>query len=91
MSQRQGEAAMQCEECMALLTDYLEGTLTAQKRLALENHLRLCPDCGPHNSNFLKTIALARAAGEAAAERSALPATDALIESILKACRDIQP
>ena len=91
MSQPKENPAMPCEECMALLTDYLEGTLTEQKRVALEDHLRICPDCGPHNANFIRTIELARAAGDAAAERRSLPSTNALIESILKARRGNQP
>ena len=81
---------MPCQECMALLTDHLEGTLTPEKRSALEAHLKVCPDCGPHNANFLKAIELVRAAGRAPAPSGPSgpsPAADGVIRSILKTRR----
>ena len=91
MNPLKGDQQIPCEECVALLTDYLEGTLTPEKRSALESHLRVCPDCGPYHSNFLKAIELARAAGKDMTERRALPSADALIRSILNARKDVQP
>lgn len=34
-----------CKECVELLGEYIEGTLSAERAKALEDHLSLCPPC----------------------------------------------
>lgn len=41
-----------CQECVDLLTDYLEGTLDEDVRERFENHMSACAPC----INFLKTF-----------------------------------
>lgn len=40
---------VQCREVVEVLTDYLEGVLPAEERVALEQHLLTCEGC----TNFL--------------------------------------
>jgi predicted anti-sigma-YlaC factor YlaD len=41
-----------CEECVELLTDYLEGTLDGDTKSRLDEHLSACAPC----INFVKTF-----------------------------------
>jgi anti-sigma factor (TIGR02949 family) len=34
-----------CQDCVNLLADYLDGSLDAERREALEEHLSYCPPC----------------------------------------------
>jgi anti-sigma factor RsiW len=36
---------MYCQDCVDLLADYLDGTLPAEKKTALDEHLSYCPPC----------------------------------------------
>ena len=36
---------VQCREVVAVLTDYLEGALPVEERVALEQHLLICEGC----------------------------------------------
>jgi predicted anti-sigma-YlaC factor YlaD len=41
-----------CQECVELLTDYLEGTLDGDTKTKLDEHLSACAPC----INFVKTF-----------------------------------
>ncbi len=43
---------VQCREVVAVLTDYLEGVLPVEERVALEQHLLICEGC----TNFLAQL-----------------------------------
>jgi anti-sigma factor RsiW len=49
-----------CDECVALLVDYLEGELPAERAKALEIHLELCPSCVTFVNTYRQTVSLAR-------------------------------
>ena len=84
MNHPKADPAMQCQECVAMLTDYLEGVLSAADRARFENHLRLCPNCDTYHTKFRRAVDLARAAGHSEPAQPA-PAPSTLIQSILKA------
>jgi anti-sigma factor RsiW len=71
---------MDCEELVALTTEYLEGALPAAERERLERHLEECDGCDAHLAQLRAAIDVA---GSLAPER--LP--DARIEAILRAIR----
>jgi mycothiol system anti-sigma-R factor len=35
-----------CSETVAWLYEFLDGELTEERRIAIENHLNFCPPCG---------------------------------------------
>ena len=43
---------VQCREVVVVLTDYLEGVLPVEERVALEQHLLICEGC----TNFLAQL-----------------------------------
>jgi anti-sigma factor RsiW len=47
-----------CEEAVRLVTDYLEGSLTARQRRRFERHLRGCPNCTAYLAQIRATIAI---------------------------------
>lgn len=47
-----------CREVVEVLTDYLEGALPVEQRVALEQHLLLCEGCANHVEQLRTTIAL---------------------------------
>ncbi len=49
-----------CSECVALLGDYLEGSLPAERAAALEKHLSLCMPCITFVRTYKKTTVIAR-------------------------------
>ena len=54
--------AMVCRQAVALMTDYLEGTLTGRDRARLEAHLAECPHCSEYLAQLRITVdALGRA------------------------------
>ena len=54
---------LSCQELVELVTDYLEGALTAPERARFDAHLADCPWCEAHLQQVRTTLALARAAG----------------------------
>jgi anti-sigma factor RsiW len=52
---------MSCQELVALLTEYLDGTLSAHDRARLDAHLEVCDDCRQYLDQFQATIQLLRA------------------------------
>ena len=47
-----------CREVVALITDYLDGSLKRRLRRRLEAHLNGCPDCDCHLEQIQVTIRL---------------------------------
>ena len=47
-----------CREAIALVTDYLEGSLNRRQRRRLETHLKDCPNCGRYLEQIRMTIRL---------------------------------
>jgi anti-sigma factor RsiW len=50
---------MTCQELVELVTDYFDGVLPEDQRLAFEAHLRLCPGCDVYLEQMRTTIRLA--------------------------------
>ncbi len=48
-----------CRQAVALMTDYLEGALSARDRARLEAHLAGCPHCSEHLAQIRATIDIA--------------------------------
>jgi anti-sigma factor RsiW len=48
--------AIVCRQAVALITDYLEGALTARDRERLEAHLGQCPHCREYLAQMRMTI-----------------------------------
>ncbi len=76
---------MNCQELVARLSDYIDGTLDATTRAGLEEHLASCHDCHVVLDSTECTILLSRAAGATmlSTERRAL-----LLHRLEAACRD---
>jgi anti-sigma factor (TIGR02949 family) len=51
--------ALVCRQVVELLTDYLDGALTARDRERLESHLADCPHCTEYLAQLRATIASA--------------------------------
>jgi anti-sigma factor RsiW len=51
--------ALVCRQAVELLTDYLEGALSARDRARLEAHLADCPHCSEYLAQLRATIASA--------------------------------
>ena len=49
---------VQCREVVAVLTDYLEGVLPVEERVALEQHLLICEGCTSFLTQLRTSIAL---------------------------------
>lgn len=47
-----------CREAVELVTDYLEGALTAEDRARLEGHLAACPHCSEYLAQMRRTLDL---------------------------------
>jgi anti-sigma factor RsiW len=70
-----------CREVVEIVTDYLEGRLSAGERLAFEEHLVMCAGCTAYLEQMRQTIRITGALRE---ER--LP--DAVKSGLLEAFRD---
>ena len=71
-----------CQEVIDFLTDYLDGQLPLNQRLAFELHLSLCRDCRSYLHNFKTTIAAAKQTRDDAAS---MP--EELVKAILQSRR----
>ena len=49
---------MPCQELVEVITDYLDGALSATDRARFEAHLGECDACGDYVEQFRQTIAL---------------------------------
>jgi anti-sigma factor RsiW len=48
--------ALSCQELVELVTDYLEGALSASDLRVFEAHLAVCPHCGEYLEQLRETI-----------------------------------
>ncbi len=54
-----GSPELTCLELVQLVTEYLEGGLSARDRRRFERHLRACKDCPTYIQQMRETIRLA--------------------------------
>lgn len=52
------EQPLTCHEVVAILTDYLEGALSAEDRHRVEDHLAICDGCTNYLEQLRETIRL---------------------------------
>jgi len=45
-----------CQELVEIVTDYLEGAMTAEERARFEEHLGMCTGCQNHVEQMRRTI-----------------------------------
>jgi anti-sigma factor RsiW len=76
-----GVQQLTCRQVVELVTEYLEGGLEVDERLAFERHVAVCPPCRGYLSQFRL---ITRAAGTLREEDVPEP----LRESLLDAFRD---
>jgi anti-sigma factor RsiW len=51
---------MTCQELVELVTDYLEGAMSAADRARFEEHLAICPGCQTYLEQMRQTMRLVR-------------------------------
>ena len=73
--------AMACSDFVELVTDYVEGTLSAAKRPRFEAHIAECPGCRPYLKQMRQVI---RAMGRLTED--AIP--ESAKQTLLRAFRD---
>jgi len=78
-----GLAALTCREVLDFLDDYVEGTLTGNRRLLFGRHLAACEACRAYLSQYVDTIRL----GRRAYSPTLAGPPEALIRAILRARR----
>jgi anti-sigma factor RsiW len=69
---------MSCRELVALVTEYLDGTLASSERMRFERHVAVCPPCRAHLEQMRETI---RASGAITEESISPAARDDLLEA----------
>jgi anti-sigma factor RsiW len=65
-----------CRELVELVSDYHEGGLSVDERLAFERHVAICPPCRGYLDELRSTIAVA---GSLSEDSLAPPARDAML------------
>ncbi len=79
---------MDCNEAVELVTAYLDGSLSADRRSALVAHLDECSGCERYLEQFRLTIALL---GEMPDETLAGPARERLLAEFIDRSRRTDP
>ncbi|HEY7730679.1 MAG TPA: zf-HC2 domain-containing protein [Gaiellaceae bacterium] len=69
---------MSCRELVALVTEYLDGSMPRPERIRFERHVAVCPPCRAHLEQMRTTI---RAAGALTEESISPAARDALLDA----------
>ncbi len=69
---------LSCQELVELVTEYLEGTMPPEKRLAFEQHIAICPPCRGYLAQIRETV---RLAGRLTEENIPPAARDAFLET----------
>lgn len=69
---------MSCRELVALVTEYLDGTMPVSERIRFERHLAVCPPCRGHLEQMRATI---RASGALTEETLSQAARDDLLDA----------
>jgi hypothetical protein len=54
-----GVPELTCKELVEVVTDYLEGSMPAERRLLFEEHLAFCEGCQTYLEQLQETIRLA--------------------------------
>jgi anti-sigma factor RsiW len=70
--------SMSCRELVALVTEYLDGTMAHTERIRFERHVAVCPPCRAHLEQMRETI---RASGALTEESISPEARDALLDA----------
>lgn len=70
--------ALSCQELVELVTEYLEGALSAEERTRFEQHLDACEKCGVYLDQMRTTIELT---GSLVAESLSPEAEAALLDA----------
>lgn len=65
-----------CRELVEIVTDYLEGGLPPERRVAFEEHLMICPGCERYLAQMRETI---RVSGSLTEESISADARDVLL------------
>ena len=50
---------LSCQELVELITDYLDGVMPGEQRVAFEQHLAICPPCRGYLAEIRQTVAVA--------------------------------
>jgi predicted anti-sigma-YlaC factor YlaD len=45
-----------CKDLVELVTEYLEGTIDAELRITIDEHLKLCPGCADYVEQMRLTV-----------------------------------
>ena len=75
------DSGLTCKELVEIVTEYLEGTMPAEERRRLENHLRDCQGCTTYLEQMRQTI---RAAGRLSENQISPEAQDTLLDTFRK-------
>lgn len=75
---------VRCSDFVDSVTEWMEGALAEDDRLALEEHLVVCPDCTEYTEQLRLSVATLRSLGATGRTRTAPPpeASDALLEAL---------
>jgi len=76
---------MICREVIECLTEYLSGEVQADQRLAFEQHLEACPECGPYLKSYEEAVRLGKAVFAHPDERIPEDVPEDLVQAILAA------
>jgi anti-sigma factor RsiW len=69
---------MSCRELVALVTEYLDGSMQLSERMRFERHIAVCPPCRAHLEQMRTTI---RASGALTEESISPAAREALLDA----------
>lgn len=82
---------MNCQKFVDSIIDYLEGTLTESEVRHFDQHLQRCPPCIRYFETYRLSIRIGKKACCCDSDESGQPLPEALIQSILTACRKPRP
>lgn len=77
-----------CRKLIKFLDDYVEGDLPEPIRKRFESHIEACASCREYLQTYRKTIELERQALRCQGAPSPEPMPEALVQAILRACRE---
>jgi len=75
------QPVVRCVEFVESVTDWMEGALTDDERVALEEHLTICPHCTEYLAQLRLSSAVLRAADRTTREAPPPEARQALLEA----------
>jgi anti-sigma factor RsiW len=75
------QPVVRCVEFVESVTDWMEGELTDDERLALEEHLTICPHCTDYVAQLRLSSAVLRAADRTTRQAPPPEAREALLEA----------